>query len=365
MSPELDAELKSAEETVLEVKRVLNKGKFPDDERTMLVVAFVDQGIEHHAAILFLMRSGFDGSAFALTRSVTEILVRGVWMLGCATDEQVKKFVKHDKIEQTFGELSEAVDKTAGLEYFSEFKKHSWDTLNSYAHTGMLQIGRRFHGDKLTPSYTDTERIEVLRAITSCILMLVRPFLAKHGQVDSAKEIDKLMVTPTMVQAPLINVPEKTGWDKIEPFLEILGICVLDACILYATKLHLDLLTGVALITLLFMMLQTEHERCDRVRLGWREVRHATFTTTSAIQWASKKQGSTEAEQYADAARASLQDWYGTLLLHGHGPLRDEYQRAVRNLQAAKTPLMQMLPVFGELDLKAERKFKAWKLVWL
>src|SRR5437016_7286257 len=112
----------------------LNKGKFPDDERTMLVVAFVDQGIEHHAAILFLMRSGFDGSAFALTRSVTEILVRGVWMLGCATDEQVKKFVKHDKIEQTFGELSEAVDKTAGLEYFSEFKKHSWDTLNSYAH---------------------------------------------------------------------------------------------------------------------------------------------------------------------------------------------------------------------------------------
>ena len=196
MSPELASELKSAEETVRQVKRALNKGKFLDDERTTLVAAFVDQGIEHHAAILFLMRSGFDGSAFALTRSVTEILVRGVWMLACATDDQVQRFVKHDKIDQTLGELSETVDKTCNLEYFSEFKRQSWKTLNSYAHTGMLQLGRRFHGDKLTPSYTDAERIEVTRAITSCILMLVRPFLAQHGQVDSAKEIDKLMARP-------------------------------------------------------------------------------------------------------------------------------------------------------------------------
>jgi uncharacterized protein DUF6988 len=196
MSPELTSELKSAEETLREVKRVLNDGQFPDDERTSLVAAFVDQGIEHHAAILFLMRSGFDGSAFALTRSVTEILVRGVWMLACATDEQVQKFVKHDQIDQTFGELAETVDKTCDLEYFSEFKRQTWRTLNSYAHTGMLQLGRRFHGDKLKPSYTDAERIEVVRAITSCILMLVRPFLAQHGQVDSAKVIDNLMVRP-------------------------------------------------------------------------------------------------------------------------------------------------------------------------
>jgi hypothetical protein len=196
MSPELAFQLKSAEDTVREVKRILNGCTFPDDERTSLVAAFVDQGIEHHAAILFLIRSGFDGSAFALTRSVTEILVRGVWVLACATDEQVQKFVENDKIDQTFGALAETVDKTCNLEYFSEFKRQSWKVLNSYAHTGMLQLGRRFHGDRLTPSYTDAERTEVIRAITSCILMLVRPFLAQHGQVDAAREIDQLMVRP-------------------------------------------------------------------------------------------------------------------------------------------------------------------------
>jgi hypothetical protein len=193
MSPELDAELKSSEETVLEVKRVLNKDKTADDERTTIVVGFIDQALEHHAAILLLLRSGLVGSAFALTRSVTEILYRGVWFTACATDEQVKRFVKDDKIDLTVAELSGAIDATCGLDYFAEFKKQSWKVLNSYAHTGMLQIGRRFTGNKLAPSYTDAEQIEVLRAITSCILLLVRPFLAKQG-LDSAKEIDKLMM---------------------------------------------------------------------------------------------------------------------------------------------------------------------------
>jgi hypothetical protein len=117
MSIELEYQMKSAEDTAREVKRVLNSAKFLDDERTSLVAAFVDQGIEHHAAILFLMRSGFDGSAFALTRSVTEILVRGVWMLACATDEEVQRFVKLDRIDHTFAELSETVDKTCNLDF--------------------------------------------------------------------------------------------------------------------------------------------------------------------------------------------------------------------------------------------------------
>jgi len=60
----------------------------------------------------------------------------------------------------------------------------------------MLQIGRRFTGDKLQPSYSDKEKIEVLRVITASILLLVRPFLARQGHLDSAKQIDKLMVRP-------------------------------------------------------------------------------------------------------------------------------------------------------------------------
>ena len=146
MSAALDAERKLAEEVVDEVKRILSKHKFSDDEWSTVVIAFIAQGIEHHAAILLLLRSGLVGSGFALVRSLVEILVRGVWMTACATEAQVKKFREQDKLDVTFGGMSDAIDKTCGIDFFHDFKERSWDTLNSYTHTGILQLGRRFAG---------------------------------------------------------------------------------------------------------------------------------------------------------------------------------------------------------------------------
>jgi hypothetical protein len=53
-------------------------------------------------------------------------------------------------------------------------------------------LGRRFTGDKLEPSYKDEEQIEVLRTSTISIVLLVRPFLMRHGQKEAAVEVDKL-----------------------------------------------------------------------------------------------------------------------------------------------------------------------------
>jgi hypothetical protein len=192
MTEALEAEVKLAEDVVDGVKRVLSKHKFSDDEWSTTVIGFIAQGIEHHAAILLLLRSGLVGSGFALVRSLVEILVRGVWETACATDAQVKKFREQDKLDLTFGEMSDAIDKACGIDFFHDFKTRSWDTLNSYTHTGILQLGRRFTGDKLEPSYKDEEQIEVLRTSTISIVLLVRPFLTRHGQKDAAVEVDKL-----------------------------------------------------------------------------------------------------------------------------------------------------------------------------
>src|SRR5216684_6819729 len=153
MSGAVDAEMKLAEEVVDEVKRILSSHKFSDEEWSTVVIGFIAQGIEHHAAILLLLRSGLVGSGFALVRSLIEILVRGVWVTACATEAQVKKFRERDKLDLTFGEMSDAIDKTCGIDFFHDFKTRSWDALNSYTHAGILQLGRRFTGDKLEPSY--------------------------------------------------------------------------------------------------------------------------------------------------------------------------------------------------------------------
>jgi hypothetical protein len=222
MSPELDVELKSSEDTVWKVKQILNGDTTSDDLRSWVGVGFIDQAIEHHSAITLLMRSGKDGSAFALARSVIEILYRGVWLTACATDGEVKKFVEKDKIDLALGDMSVAIDTTCGLDYFAEFKKQSWNVLNSYAHTGILQIGRRFTENALVPSYTDAERIEVLRATTSAILLLVRPFLARQGLQESAKEIDKLMSRSNAEREPVTNTSYTLG-SHIVAFIDALG----------------------------------------------------------------------------------------------------------------------------------------------
>jgi len=192
MSGAVEAEMKLAEEVVDEVKQKLSAHKFSDEEWSTVVIGFIAQGIEHHAAILLLLRSRLVGSGFALVRSLIDILVRGVWVTACATEAQVRKFREHDKLDLTFGEMSDAIDNACGVDFFYDFKTQSWDALNSYTHTGILQIGRRFTGDKLEPSHKDEEQIEVVRNSTIAIVLLVRPFLARQGQNEAAKEIYKL-----------------------------------------------------------------------------------------------------------------------------------------------------------------------------
>jgi Family of unknown function (DUF6988) len=188
----VENELKLAEGVTTEIERVITPLKYPDDEWSTTVAAFIDQAFEHHAAIILLIRSSLFGSAFALLRSLVEIVVRGVWIAACATDAQIKKFREKDEIDPSFGEMAKTIDTTCGIDFFQNLKTKSWTALNSYTHTGILQLGRRFTGYKLIPSYTDGEKIEVIRTGTMMLLLIVRPFLAKHGHNNEAVQIDEI-----------------------------------------------------------------------------------------------------------------------------------------------------------------------------
>jgi hypothetical protein len=130
-------------------------------------------------------------------------------------------------------------------------------------------------------------------------------------------------------------------------------------------RVHLDAVTGIALITLLFMMLQTEHERCDRVRAGWREVRRATFAVTSSFQRAKKMESHPDAARYLEKAQELLQELYSTILLHGKGSLREEYRNQIRATMQTKNTAGALLLIFASLDGKTERKFDTWRLRFL
>jgi DUF1009 family protein len=94
--------------------------------------------------------------------------------------------------------LAQANDKTYKLgkngDFFQDFKKRSWDALNSFTHTGMMQLARRFSEHEFEPDYTEKQIVQITTALTTLILMLAIYFLTVRGQkfIDAAKAIEEL-----------------------------------------------------------------------------------------------------------------------------------------------------------------------------
>jgi hypothetical protein len=149
---------------------------------------------EHHETVILAIRNGKIGSAFALARIIFESMYRGLWLNFIATDAEVEAFERTDKFPLNVGEMAGQIDeKYRGEGYFAELKRRAWPALNSYTHTGMLQLGRRFTGHKVQPSYTDAEIVEITTAVTTCILLLVAKFLAVQGYSEACRKVEAML----------------------------------------------------------------------------------------------------------------------------------------------------------------------------
>jgi hypothetical protein len=116
--------LNKVEQTIEKVKPPLCRHQYPDNSRTVILVGTIDQMLEHHSAILRLIRDGKVGSAFALARSVVESMYNGLWLNFCATDAQVTRFETRDDLPLMMAGIADAIDaKYKGDGFFAELKK--------------------------------------------------------------------------------------------------------------------------------------------------------------------------------------------------------------------------------------------------
>jgi hypothetical protein len=196
MTPKLHEHMVKCEKAIQSAKPIIGKLAFPDDYRTTTVIGFISILIEHQEAFLLLVMREMVGSAFALGRPIVEGMYRGLWLNVCATDEELKRFNERDEIRLTLAEIAEAIDPAHNAgDLFRDLKKRSWKALNSYTHTGMLQIGRRFTKHEVVNSYSEGEIYEMTTTLTTCVLILISRFLAKQNHPDEAKAIDALVET--------------------------------------------------------------------------------------------------------------------------------------------------------------------------
>lgn len=133
------------------------------EERIRLAAGCLDTALEHHQAILLLVARSLFGSAFALVRLLFEAYVRGIWLHRCASDSDLELF-RIGKLDKKFGTLIEEIEGIDGFDegVLSHAKLKSWSAMNSYTHTGFMQIVRRNTASAIEPNYTEDEILEVL-----------------------------------------------------------------------------------------------------------------------------------------------------------------------------------------------------------
>lgn len=135
----------------------------PADERSLIAAGCFDVALEHQAAIALLYSSGLYGSMFALLRVLSESLVRGLWLLSCATEADLAKY-KKGSLDKSFGvlvtEFEGHIETPNGV--LSAFKESAWKAMNGFTHTGFVQISRRHKPGRIEANYDEFDLCKAL-----------------------------------------------------------------------------------------------------------------------------------------------------------------------------------------------------------
>ena len=162
-------------ETVLAVQHSQTLGNWIDSKmevaidwegRNWLAATCFDIVHEHHKSIALLLEHNCYGSALTLLRPIYEAYVRGKWLLHCATEEDLQKFLKKDDIQRRLRKLVSEIqerDKHAG-QMLEEIRAKHVATFSSFVHTGSWQILSRHTEQTIEPNYDE-------RHITSLIIL--------------------------------------------------------------------------------------------------------------------------------------------------------------------------------------------------
>jgi len=168
----IEPKIKQSKELIEWLDKNINGIEIADENRQRLSVGCLDVALEHQKGIIVLIENNVIGSALSLVRVIFESYIRGVWLNQCATDKELKLFVK-DKLEKSFAILVSEIEskETFNAGILSNARKSGWGAMNSYTHSGIQQIVRRNTETSITPNYSEGEIVEAIN-FTNAIALL-------------------------------------------------------------------------------------------------------------------------------------------------------------------------------------------------
>ena len=181
----------------------LNEVTINDTLRNRVPASCFAVTLDHFDAVLTLLQRNpkLYSSAFALMRPVFESYIRGMWLMHCATDEQIESFSKGIfQLPRKIEVMIDSIETTCNFDGKQLSVSHYsvWKYLCDYTHTGALQVQRWNKLDSIEPNYSDEEILEVIHFTSAYALLasvgilntvansnpeLVETFLAKAKEI--------------------------------------------------------------------------------------------------------------------------------------------------------------------------------------
>ncbi len=179
-----------SENLIIWLDRFIEGLSIPTNDRAIIVAACEDVALEHHKSIVLTTREQLHGSAFALIRIQFEAYIRGQWLHYCASDDELAKFKERDKLDKTFGQLIEDLEgqEAFNVGVLSRIKQDSWDAMNSFTHTGFVQVLRRISDTELGSNYPEEEIVGTVDIADSIALWSALAIVNVSTDEPTAKE---------------------------------------------------------------------------------------------------------------------------------------------------------------------------------
>jgi hypothetical protein len=140
-----------------EVLALVDVPLFDDSPRIRISDLACSLSLEHWASVRTLLRLGLLPSAIVVHRSQFEALLRSIWCLYAAADDQLSKLtaalsLESEQAAKNMPQTAEMMQLLAmkappqAYDALARFKENSWKALNSYAHAGIHPIRRHQDG---------------------------------------------------------------------------------------------------------------------------------------------------------------------------------------------------------------------------
>jgi len=146
-----------------------------DTDQKILVAAIFSLTLEHHGAILHLLKAGrFDGSALALVRPLIDGAYRAHWIYSCAKPDIVARIKNGENVYPGLINMATEIEKKIDADGMFASIAPYISALHGYTHGGLEQLGRRFDasGTAVKPNYDDGEKLEAVKATTAHLTAL-------------------------------------------------------------------------------------------------------------------------------------------------------------------------------------------------